>query len=83
MATATRKTPEAVYLKDCVICLAEPRIFKAELNNQEKWAIVCPDCGFQMIGRRVKGLAMEGLDVIEVTKVGDDFDEIVSLWNRK
>lgn len=61
--------------------MAPPQIFRAELEGHDVWAIACPDCGLQMIGRRVEGIGLEGLNMIEVTKAGDDLDELVALWN--
>lgn len=81
MGTSTSPIPETVALRDCLKCLAPPQIFRTEIGGREVWAIVCPDCGLQMIGRRVEGIGLEGLNMIEVTRPGDDLDELVALWN--
>lgn len=82
MAYTTNQIPETVRLRDCPLCLAPPQISRAERDGFDVWAIVCPDCGLQMIGNRVEGIGLDGLNMVEVTKPGDDFDELVALWNN-
>lgn len=58
-------------------------MLRAEIDGNDKWFIVCPQCGFQLVGRRVEGLAIDGYAVVEVTKHGDDYDMLVELWNSE
>jgi hypothetical protein len=81
MAHITRKSPETAILRACPVCMASPQLFRAELHGADKWVIACPDCGYQMVGRRVEGLALAAQDLVAVTKPGDDFDEMVERWN--
>ena len=77
----TALSPSTATLKDCRYCATPPQIFRAE-NNGDKWAIVCPGCGHQLVGRRVEGFDLAGTDIVHVTKHGDDFDRMVEMWNN-
>jgi len=82
MASITRPAPENVALRTCPVCMAPPQVFRGTDHKGDLWCIVCPDCGFQIIGKRVEGLALAGRDLVEVTKPGDDFYEMVEMWNN-
>jgi hypothetical protein len=57
-------------------------MFRAEVEGLPVWAIVCPECGYQLVGKRVEGLTLAGMDIIETLKTGDDSAELVTLWNN-
>ena len=82
MATFTRPTPETAVLRLCPVCMAPPQIFRGEIEGNDVWVICCPDCGNQMIGKRMEGLGLVNRDIIASLKPGDDFDEMVTLWNN-
>jgi predicted RNA-binding Zn-ribbon protein involved in translation (DUF1610 family) len=77
-------SPKAAYLKDCKICGSSPQVLRTEKNDMsEAWAFVCPSCGFQIVGRRCEEYALDGINLVDVTKAGDDFDTMVMLWNAE
>jgi hypothetical protein len=81
MASITQPTPQVVHLQSCPVCLSVPGVYKAEMAQGEVWVFGCPDCGLHIVGKRVEGLALGGRDLIEVTKPGDCFDDMVEIWN--
>jgi hypothetical protein len=82
MASITRPAPRIANLRTCLRCGAPPQLFRAERGGKDLWCISCPDCALMVGGRRVEGLALGGQNLVEVTKPGDMFDEIIEKWNN-
>lgn len=70
-----------VLLKDCPACHHPPQMYRARHNDEDKWVIACPECGYNLVGRRVEGFALDGTDIVEVLKEGDDCDRLIDRWN--
>jgi hypothetical protein len=81
MANLTQPIPRVAHLRQCPRCMALPQIFRAEQYGKDLWVISCPDCALLVAGTRVEGLSLVERDLVEVTKPGDCFDEVVDTWN--
>lgn len=72
--------PKLAHLVDCR-CGGKPQVLRITIDGVDKWAFVCPECAKSMIGARVEGFVLSSRDLVEVTKPGDMFDNLVELWN--
>lgn len=81
MASVTSKLPSQVRVKDCPACLHHPQVFRATDGANDKWCIVCPECGFSLVGARVEGLGLDCQNIIPVAKPGDDLQAMIQKWN--
>lgn len=76
-------TPETVSLKECPApCLHPPVLMRVERDGLPRWAISCPQCGRGMIGNRIEGFDLDGMNMVNVLKTGDDLERMVERWNR-
>lgn len=74
-------TPTEVAVKNCRRCNTSPVIFRATCEANDVWVIACPCCGLQIVGKRVEGLSLDNMELVEVTKHGDDLDDLIKIWN--